>query len=175
MSEAAAAICLEAAENDRGDRAIAKIDRFALYGDATHMTGGDPEGRTLRRALHEVGNRRPVDLIHAHGTGTEINDPLELAAFEAECAGDDDDHRPIVFSHKGALGHSLGAAGLISAALNCLMHARGVVPPNARTQNPLPTSRLILSQQSIERPIRRSIAVASGFGGATAAVSFVSP
>jgi 3-oxoacyl-[acyl-carrier-protein] synthase II len=173
MSDAAAAVCLEPVESNLTGGAWAKIERFALFGDATHMTAGDPEGRTLRRALRDVGNGRDVDLIHAHGTGTQINDPLELSAFDDECAHDE--HPPIVFSHKGALGHSLGAAGLVTTVLNCLMHARGVVPPNIRTQSPLPTRNLILSQDSIERPIRRSIAVASGFGGATAAVSFVSP
>jgi 3-oxoacyl-(acyl-carrier-protein) synthase len=38
-----------------------------------------------------------------------------------------------VYSHKGALGHSLGASGLVSTALSCLMHRNGVVLPNVRT------------------------------------------
>src|SRR5439155_4190997 len=101
MSEAAAAVCLEPAET--GARGYARIERFALGGDATHMTAGDPDGGTLRRLLKDVVDERPIDLIHAHGTGTVFNDPIELAAFEAECIREGSP-APMVYSHKGALG-----------------------------------------------------------------------
>jgi 3-oxoacyl-[acyl-carrier-protein] synthase II len=171
MSEAAAAVCLENVEADRVPQTYARIDRFALGGDATHMTGGDPSGATLRNLLARVVDNRSVELIHAHGTGTTFNDPIELAAFDDLCAHDS---APSIYSHKGALGHSLGAAGLVSVALNCMMHAKRVIPPNVQTKKPLPTRRVGIVTDAKAQATRRSICVAAGFGGPTAVISLVS-
>jgi 3-oxoacyl-[acyl-carrier-protein] synthase II len=167
MSEASAAVCLESAET--GSRGYARIDRFAIGGDPTHMTSGDPNGTVLRRLLQDVVAARAVDLIHAHGTGTVFNDPIELAAFEAECVHDG--HAPLVYSHKGALGHSLGASGLVSTALSCVMHRRGIVLPNVRSRSPLPTRGVQIATDAKTQAIGRSVVVAAGFGGAMAAIS----
>lgn len=170
MSEAAAAVCLEAHDPDATNvRPIAVVERFALGGDASHLTAGDASGSTLRRLLQEVIRDNPVDLVHAHGTGTPFNDPIELAAIESVLR---EDQRPAaLYSHKGAIGHSLGAAGLVSVVLNCLAHASGEVPPNVNTPNPLISRRMIITQQTRQHSLRRSIACASGFGGPVAVVS----
>jgi 3-oxoacyl-[acyl-carrier-protein] synthase II len=170
MSEAAAAICLEAADSQTN--MIATIENFALAGDATHLTAGDPDGRTLRRLLHQVIASRPIDLIHAHGTGTLFNDPIELAAIESALQNIPSG-RPTLYSHKGALGHSLGAAGLISIVLNCMSHATGQVPANINTSNPLTTQATTISNQPTNRPIRRTLASASGFGGPIAVLTLI--
>ena len=171
MSEAAAAVCLSATETDAdGDPSgDVFVDRFALGGDATHLTGSDPDGRLLRRLIGHVVGTNAIDLVHAHGTGTLTNDPVEVAAIDDTVRG-----RPNVFSHKAALGHSLGAAGLISVVLNCIAHARGVVPPNARTDRPLRAERVEISRDSLRREVRRSLAIAAGFGGPTAVVGLLS-
>jgi 3-oxoacyl-[acyl-carrier-protein] synthase II len=166
MSEAAAAVCLEC---QPAVRPLAAVERFAMGGDAIHLTAGDPAGAVLCRLLKHVISAQPVDLIHAHATGTQLHDAAELAAM----VDLQPPNSPIVYSHKAALGHSLGAAGLVSIVINCLCHASGRVPPNVNTQHPMPASGLTLSQSEIRRPIRRSIACASGFGGPTAVVSLV--
>jgi 3-oxoacyl-[acyl-carrier-protein] synthase II len=181
MSEAAAAVLLVADDGAPRPRLASRgtaqpspihLDRFALGADATHLTGSDPDARVLRRLLSRVIDNRPVDLVHAHGTGTLANDQTELAAIESVLceAGEP----PALYSHKGALGHSLGAAGLVSVVLNCHAHATGVVPPNAQTLDPLPAARVLLSRFPVRRAIRRSLAIAAGFGGAIAAVSLTS-
>jgi 3-oxoacyl-[acyl-carrier-protein] synthase II len=114
-------------------------------------------------------------LIHAHGTGTVNNDPAELAAIQS--ALPERSHRavaPAIYSHKGALGHSLGAAGLIAVVINAIAHAKGIIPPNVQTRHPLPMDRVELHQTRHQRQINRSVALAAGFGGACAAVSLVS-
>jgi 3-oxoacyl-[acyl-carrier-protein] synthase II len=171
MSEAAAAVCLRASELDGDEDASGDVfvDRFALGGDATHLTGSDLDGRLLRRLIAHVAGANPIDLVHAHGTGTITNDPIELAAIDDTVRG-----TPNVFSHKAALGHSLGAAGLISVVLNCIAHERCVIPPNARTDRPLRAERVEISRDSVRRQVRRSIAIAAGFGGPTAVVGLVS-
>ena len=176
MSEAAAAICLEA-EGEFGAtghgaerlRPVA-IEHFAMGGDAVHLTAADPQGRVLRALLSRVVGHEPVDLVHAHGTGTAHNDPIELAAIESTFAGAPFP-APSLYSHKGALGHSLGAAGLVAVVLNALAHRHGIVPPNVRTARPLPARAVHIDREPRQRSIRRSIAIASGFGGASAALS----
>ncbi|MGD0769584.1 MAG: beta-ketoacyl synthase N-terminal-like domain-containing protein [Tepidisphaeraceae bacterium] len=167
ISEAAAAVCLESSDHPVG-RPILRIDAWAVGGDGTHLTAGDPAGKALRHLLQRV-TRPDLDLVHAHATGTIVNDPVELAAIETIAAPS----RPILYSHKGALGHSLGAAGLLSAVLNCMSHTHGLVPPNIRSTQPLPTTNLRLSPDPIPHPIHRSLALAAGFGGPLAIVSFV--
>ncbi len=175
MSEAAAAVCIESGPVSEQSKARTwgVIERFALGGDATHLTGGDLQATTLRHLLRQVIDIRPVDLIHAHGTGTEYNDPTELAALEASLISSQTP--PLVYSHKAAMGHSLGAAGLVAVVLNCLMHRKGMVLPNVRTTRPLPVERVRISQQIERRDIGRSLVIASGFGGATAVVSLIRP
>ena len=167
MSEAAAAVVVERVEVPQSNAIV--VDRFAMGGDATHLTGSDPQGRVLRHLLAHVINNRPLDLIHAHGTGTLLNDSMELAALESSLI--EQDPRPTLYSHKAALGHSLGAAGLLAVVINCECHRRGIIPPNPRTLDPLSTERVSISAASVRRKIQRSIVAASGFGGPTAAVS----
>ena len=167
LSEAAAAICLESA-GEASARPIAFIDRWALGGDGTHLTGGDPGGACLRALLGRVIHNQPIDLIHAHGTGTETHDPMELNALESNALGS-----PAVYSHKGAMGHTIGAAGLISIVLNCLAHEHQIVPPNPRTNRPIPSS-LRIPQNSESLRVKRSIAIATGFGGPISVVGMES-
>ncbi|HWB54650.1 MAG TPA: hypothetical protein VG722_10675, partial [Tepidisphaeraceae bacterium] len=79
-------------------------------------------------------------------------------------------HRPILYSHKAALGHSLGASGLVAVAINCMIHQLGQVPGNVCTNSPLKTKKIELRQGITNSRIRRSVALASGFGGAMAVV-----
>jgi 3-oxoacyl-(acyl-carrier-protein) synthase len=125
--------------------------------------------------LARVVDDRPVDLFHAHGTGTVQNDAVELAAIESVVARGKDSDRPIVYSHKAAIGHSLGASGLLSVVLNCQAHVTGSIPPNVNTTEPMPTRRVtIRTAATQECEIRRSVAIAAGFGGALGVVSLVS-
>lgn len=169
MSEAAAAVTMEAVNQDSQNGGYAIVDRFALAGDATHLTGSDPAGRTLQRVLASVIDGRPIDFIHAHATGTVLHDPVELAAIEAKLGPCD--ANPLIYSHKAALGHSLGAAGMISVVINCLIHRHGIVPGNVRTLAPLPIRGARIHSNPVAGKFRRSIVTASGFGGTIAAIA----
>jgi 3-oxoacyl-[acyl-carrier-protein] synthase II len=168
-SEAAAAVCLERAASS--DNRI-RVSRFAMTADATHLTRSAESNEPLKYALAKVVDGHPVDLIHAHGTGTEQNDPAELSAVSDALRNHLE--MPNVYSHKGALGHSLGAAGLISVVINVLAHEHGIVPPNIRTEAPIAAGRVRINREIIRRPVQRSVAVAAGFGGHIAAVSLES-
>jgi 3-oxoacyl-[acyl-carrier-protein] synthase II len=170
ISEAAAAICLESVNEINRGRAINRIDRWAIGADATHLTAGDPAAKTLKRLLASF-TATPIDLVHAHATGTTVNDSAELSAIETITGTS----HPALYSHKAALGHSLGAAGLVSVVINCLCHLHGRVPPNIRSTRPLPMKGLQFSTDPLNRPINRSLAIAAGFGGPVAVVSCLKP
>lgn len=176
MSEAAAAVCLESSVAGVGDpggrpqrgRLQCKVASFALGADGYHLTAPRPDGSTIRRLLAQVAGGRPIDLIHAHGTGTDLNDAVELAAmdkFAAELR-----RPPVVYSHKGAIGHTLGAAGLIGSVLTCEMMKRQVSLPNAQLIDPLPAGHVRISPWSVSQRIRHAVVLAAGFGGAEAAI-----
>lgn len=169
MSEASATVCIEASEGLETDsEPHVIIDRYAMGGDAHHLTANDPAGVTLRRIVREVAGCQSIDLVHAHGTGTETNDPVELAAID--CAVPAGDIAPILYSHKAALGHSLGASGLVAVALNWMAHQTGRVPGNVRTERPLPAERVVLSSDAQSRFVQRSMALCAGFGGPVAGI-----
>lgn len=168
MSEAAAAVCLEAAD---GAGEFVAIERFALGADASHLTSSDPDAIALGRILNCLVADRPVDLIHAQGTGTVMNDAVELATIERVFRNGPG--QSSLYSHKGALGHSLGAAGLVSVVINVMCHQKGIVPPNVRTTRPIPMENVILKQSCTMRQVRRSVAIAAGFGGPIAGISLV--
>src|SRR6185436_13783713 len=114
---AAAALLLE----KQPSRApLAWLEDSWIGGDGTALIAVDERTVSLRQGLARVGGN--ADFIHAHATGT-AHDAFELAAIKATC-GDGRSNTP-VFSCKGALGHSLGAAGLVSVALSTLCHAKG--------------------------------------------------
>ncbi len=162
MSDAAAAVCVQAINPSDPPEHFAVIEHFAMGGDATHLTGSDPSGQLLQRMLQQTIGEQSVDLIHAHGTGTAINDAMEITAMEKIFAGG---VPPNLYSHKAALGHSLGASGLMSVAINCMCHRTGTVPPNVNTVEPMETVRLRISRVIERRDIRRSLIHAAGFGG----------
>jgi 3-oxoacyl-[acyl-carrier-protein] synthase II len=171
VSEAAAAVCLEQSSDHRR---LVCVDRFAMGADAFHLTGTDPQGLSLRNVLATVADGREFDLFHAHGTATQINDPVELSAAD-DLAWAANANTPVIYSHKAALGHSLGAAGLIGVVINAMAHVHGIVPGNVRTTSPLETKYTELPLKAQIKAVGRSLVVTAGFGGHLAAVSLISP
>lgn len=168
-SETAAGVCLErATENDPRTR----ITRFAMNADASHLTRTSEANEPLKHAIASAISGQQIDLIHAHGTGTIHNDPSEIAAIGASIGIQRDP--PTVYSHKGALGHTSGAAGLVSIVINVMAHRHGIVPANARLEQPIPSPGLSIEARQVSRPVRRSVAIAAGFGGHIAVVSLAS-
>jgi 3-oxoacyl-[acyl-carrier-protein] synthase II len=131
--EGAAMLVLESAEHARarGVRAYAEIAGYGLSCDAHHMTAGHPAGdgaaRAMRMALDsaEVAPEQ-VSYISAHGTGTPVNDRLETLAIK-RVFGRAAFKIP-VSSVKSMLGHAMGAASAIEAAVCALAVATDSIP-----------------------------------------------
>lgn len=133
MAEGAGAVVLERAEHAaaRDARPLARLIGYAATTDAHHLVSPHPGGlgaeRATRAALADAGiAAHDVDHVNAHGTSTRQNDSVEAAVLRRVFP-----HRPPVTSAKGALGHTLGASGVIEAALTVLALADNTVPPTA--------------------------------------------
>ena len=178
--EGAGALVLESLEHAkaRGADIIAEITGFGSTGDAYHMTAPEPSGegavRAMLQALSE-GGFTPDDLGHlnAHGTSTPANDKMESAALHG-LAGDRACEIPVT-SVKGAMGHTLGAAGALEAIVTALSVVNSVVPPTVGFAEADPECAVRVSAEPVrDYPQKVALSNSLGFGGHNASVA-ISP
>jgi 3-oxoacyl-[acyl-carrier-protein] synthase II len=174
--EGAAVVVLEplARALSRGATIYAEVAGYGLSCDAHHMTAAHPEGdgaaRAMRRALAESGlEPEDVDYISAHGTGTPTNDRLETIAVKrvfGEGAG-----RVPMSSIKSMLGHTMGAASAIEAAVCALAIATDRIPPTMNLVEPDPECDLdYVPNAARERRVGVAMNNAYAFGGNNASL-----
>jgi 3-oxoacyl-[acyl-carrier-protein] synthase II len=138
--EGAAVLVLEPldAARRRGARIYAEVAGYGLSCDAHHMTAAHPAGegavRAMTRALEDAGVApEEVSYISAHGTGTPTNDRLEAIAVERVFGAGT---RVPISSIKSMLGHTMGAASAIEAAVCALAVATDQIPPTMGLEEP---------------------------------------
>ena len=128
LGEGAAALMVEraAAVRARGGRPRAEVAGYGSSSDAAHMTRPDSDGaaRAMADAMAQAGGGE-IGWVKSHGTGTLHNDAAEAAALHRVFAGP----VPPVTSLKAALGHSLGASGVVEAVGSVLALVDCFVPP----------------------------------------------
>lgn len=173
LGEGGAALLLMSEECARreGRAPLGTVLGWGSANDAHHITAPARDGcgliLTIERALARAD--LPADAIaaiSAHGTGTVYNDAMELTAFR-QIFGD---RRVPVNSIKGAIGHTLGAAGAIEVALGLRSLAKGVLPPTVGLEEPETAGLGLVSAlpQSVDGDYLLS--TNSGFGGVNAAL-----
>ncbi|WP_435208789.1 beta-ketoacyl-[acyl-carrier-protein] synthase family protein [Streptomyces sp. bgisy034] len=159
----------EADARARGARVRAKLAGYGASADAHHMTAPDPEGAGVIQALRTAlaaADVMPdeVDHVNAHGTSTPLNDAAEARALRKVLG-----EGAAVTSAKGVIGHTLGAAGAIEAALTVLSVERGTVPPTANLQRLDPGIELDVVAGSARRQgVEVAVSNSFGFGGQNA-------
>jgi 3-oxoacyl-[acyl-carrier-protein] synthase II len=175
LSEGAAALALatESAARKYGLPIQAELVGWAINSDGYHMAmpNGERIARCLGAALSRSGVRpEGVDYYNAHGTSTVVNDRVETQALKEVFGG----HaaRMPVSSIKGALGHSLGAASAIEAAVCVRALREQVIPP---TINYRPDPELDLDyvpDRARGAPLETVMSASFGFGGTNNALVF---
>jgi 3-oxoacyl-[acyl-carrier-protein] synthase II len=175
MAEGAAVLVLErhADAVARGARVRARVSGYGASADAYHATAPDPRGAgaelAVRAALADAGlSPGDIDHVNAHGTATPLNDEIEGQLIR-RVFGD----RPSVTSVKGVLGHSLGAAGAIDAAVTALTIERSFVPPTANLECQDPEIDVdVVAKAGREGRVRAAVSNSFGFGGQNAVLVF---
>lgn len=163
----------EADARARGARVRSLLAGYGASADAHHLTAPEPEGRAVlaavRTALGQAG-AAPGDIGHvnAHGTSTRLNDAIEAATLR-RALGDG----AAVTSTKGVLGHTLGAAGAIEAALTVLALERSLIPPTANLERLDPGVELdVVAGAPRKASLDAALSTSFGFGGQNAALVF---
>ena len=109
-------------------------------------------------------NAADVDHINAHGTATQQNDTAEARGFRRIFG--DRTIRLAVTSIKSMVGHCLGAAGGIEAAILALTVQRGWIPPTIHHQETDEACRGdIVANQARESRVRCGVSMSLAFGG----------
>lgn len=139
--------------------------------DAYHMSSPEPQGRgaaaSMRAALASANmDAAHVDYVNLHGTGTAANDSAECHAVHdvfgaTPCS-----------STKGWTGHTLGAAGMVEAAISLLAIEHGFMPRSLNTRSKDPTIRAGILLESRETPVRHVLSNSFGFGGSNCSLLF---
>ena len=178
FGEAAAVLVVEAAEHAerRGASIIAEVAGGALTGDAFHISAPDPSGdgaaRAMTRALRDADLEvEQVDYVVAHGTSTPLNDATETKAIRLAFGAHAD--KLAVSSNKSMIGHTLGAAGAMSALAAVLSIRDGTIPPTINYESADPACDLdYVPNTARQAPVGVAIVNGFGFGGQNAVAVF---
>ncbi|MFJ5098260.1 beta-ketoacyl-[acyl-carrier-protein] synthase family protein [Streptomyces sp. NPDC088557] len=178
LGEGAALLVLERAADAtaRGAPVRAHLVGAGSAADAHHAVAPHPGARGLeaavRLALTEAGAEPgDVDHINAHGTGTPLNDRAEALLVTRLHPGA---APPTVTSAKGALGHTMGAAGAVEAALTVLTVQHGQVPPTAgfHTGDADTSALRLVTGCALRQRVRLALSHSAGFGGHNTVLAF---
>ncbi|MEW6264789.1 MAG: beta-ketoacyl-[acyl-carrier-protein] synthase family protein [Thermodesulfobacteriota bacterium] len=176
LSEGAGALVLAAQEvmAAHGLKPRAEVLGIGWTSDAHHFVKPNPTTviRCLIEAIEDAG-LKPSDIqyINTHGTSTPKGDEIEVECLRQVFG----QHLPRIpfSSNKSQLGHTLGAAAAIEAALTIEGMRRGIILP---TINYLPDPAFdgldCVPDQARQQHHELSLSNAFGFGGTNCCVVF---
>ncbi len=140
------------AAKSRGATILAEICGFGSSMDGFNLTAPDPQGRyaekAVRLAIEQAGlTPDEIELVAAHGTGTELNDAMEAELIERVCP------QAKVTALKSWTGHLAAACGAMELGLILSCHE---IPGIRKQQSAGPATNILLQN--------------FGFGGQNAAL-----
>jgi 3-oxoacyl-[acyl-carrier-protein] synthase-1 len=138
--------------------------------DAHHMSQPRPDGSiakvAMAGALGEVPPER-ISYINLHGTATPANDAAEDAAVNGLFGA-----RVPCSSTKGWTGHTLGAAGIVEAAIALLAIEHGFMPRSLNTRELDPKIHAAVLLAARNAKVDYVLSNSFGFGGTNCSVLF---
>ena len=172
-SEGAGLLLLESLPHakKRGAKIYGEIVGYGASCDAYHITKPSPNGegayRAMRMALEDASlDPEHIDYVNAHGTSTPQGD-IEEAHAIVRMFGDHALSKKLwVSSTKSVMGHLLGGAGGVEAAICALALRDGRVPPTANLEDQDPECPLdFVPLVARERAVKHVMSNSFGFGG----------
>ncbi len=156
--------------NKKPETAAIEILSVVSSNDANHLSGPSRTGEGLSSAIlgaiKEAGITAPqIDVISAHGTATLYNDEMESLAFKTA----DLEAKP-VYSVKGNIGHTLGAAGIIETIYLAQSLQQNMLIPSIGFTETGTSIELNVTRHSAPKTMQIGLKTASGFGGGNTAL-----
>lgn len=178
LGDGAGVLVLEELEfaKRRGATILAEYAGMGMSSDAYHITlppeDGDGARRCMVNALRDARmNPDQIDYVNAHGTSTPAGDVIETRALKSTFA--DHAYKLAVSSTKSMIGHLLGAAGGVEAAMCVLALRDQVAPPTINLDDPDDECDLdYVPHHAREMRIDVSLSNSFGFGGTNGTVIF---
>jgi 3-oxoacyl-[acyl-carrier-protein] synthase II len=176
IGEGAGVVVLEEREAAirRGARIYAEVVGYGGSDDAYHITQPAPEGEGAQRAMAAALADARLDpervgYVNAHGTSTPAGDLNEALAIKRVFG--DHARKLAVSSTKSMMGHLLGAAGGVEAAITALALHHGIAPPTINLDNPDEGCDLDFVPR-VARQLALDVAMSNsfGFGGANTSI-----
>jgi len=176
IGEGAGVLVLELLEHAqaRGATILAEVKGYSLTSDAYHISSpredGNGAARAMSNAIRDAGLKpEDVDYIGAHGTGTQLNDAIETKAIKT--AFGESAYDTAISSIKSMTGHTLGAAGALSAIAAVQAMHTGYIPPTINLDTPDPACDLdYVPNKPRQADVKVAIVNGFGFGGQNACV-----
>lgn len=171
MGEGSGILVLESLESAkaRGARIYAEVVGAGMTCDAFHITAPTPDGsgaaKAMKLAMKDGGvEADTVDYINTHGTATGHGDIAEVKALKTVFG--DRAYKLAVNSTKSMIGHLLGAAGGVEAAVTAMSIHEKAVHPTINLDHPDEECDLdFVPEGKRELNIRYAISNSFGFGG----------
>ncbi|MEN8119820.1 MAG: beta-ketoacyl-[acyl-carrier-protein] synthase family protein [Bacteroidota bacterium] len=166
LGEGAAYLVLESEELINNKNVYAQISGYGNANDAFHAStiSKDATGVTnsIKQAIKSANiDRKHIDYINAHGTGTGNNDFVESLSFTKIF-----DKVPLFNSTKSYTGHTLGAAGAIEAIYSILSIKNKELYPSLNFKTAIPEFNLYPIEKYIRNiEINHALSNSYGFGG----------
>lgn len=178
LGEGAAVLVLESLAHAEARNAtiLALLSGTGVTSDAHHLVAPDPSGRqaarAMTRALSAAGvGPSGVAAVNAHATGTRAGDAAEAAAL-AQVFGAHLERLPVT-GLKSMLGHLVGAAGPVAAAMAVQSLRSGLLPPTPSFEAADPGVSLTVPTDRPAKLADGAIMVNSfGFGGHNVTLCF---
>ncbi len=165
VSEGAGIVVMESLEHalERKATIYAEVVGYGVSCDAYHMTIPSEEGfaMAMQNALDDAGlNASDIDLIAAHGTGTQANDMTESKVINRIYGT-----KTAVTANKSVLGHTMGAASALNVITIVLAMRKGIMPKISNVRAIDPSCKINVLTENKQNRIKYGQANGFAFGG----------
>ncbi len=178
MGEGSGAVILESEESalKRNAHIYCEFSGASMYDEAYNLTAPLTDGQgmveSMKLAIENAGIApEKINYINAHGTSTGLNDAYETAAIK-EVFGSNAGNIP-VSSIKAAIGHTLGAGGVLESIACIKAIESGIIPPTIHYDEPAPECDLdYVPNTARKHHVDAALSNSFGFGGHNATLIF---
>jgi len=160
----------------RGAKVLAEIVGYGASGDAYHITAplesGEGAAKAIQMALDKAGVKpNEIDYINAHGTSTQLNDKMETKAIKTVFGAHA--YKIPISSTKSMMGHLIGGAGAVEAAITIMVIQNAVIPPTINLTHPDPECDLdYVPNVARQAKVTTAMSNSFGFGGHNSVLVF---